>query len=231
MYYKFLLAGYSENNPQKRNSYEEIIFISNLTLIIGAVYAQNYPEPELSNEVYYYNRDAGNRLVRLEKAISKMNSKTGMIKGSEVSYSIDGTHSSVRLNGRSDLSFIISTGSSSSGAPSKSDSIMSANGMDPLMLKGLTGMNAPSRSITLYKVDIEKGERKVLLQKSPGMNPFGKHQIQSSDKYTFSAKKIKDGYWELVIDKSLPEGEYAFSMSQMGMSGMGDALLFAFGID
>lgn len=210
---------------------KKLFILFTLTLVIGVVYAQNYPEPEFSNEVYYFNKNVGNKLIRLEKGISKMNSRTGMIKGSEVSYSIEGTHSTVRLAEGSNLSFIISTGSSSTAEPSKTDSTMSANGMDPSMLKGLTGMNDPSQSITLYKVDIEKGERKVLLQKAPGMNPFGKHQIQSSDKYTFSAKKIRDGYWELVIDKSLPKGEYAFSMTQTGMGGMGDALLFAFGVD
>jgi hypothetical protein len=63
------------------------------------------------------------------------------------------------------------------------------------------------------------------------MNPFGSHKIQSSDKYTFSARKIRDGYWELVIDKPLPKGEYAFTATGMGMDVMNGTVLFAFGVD
>jgi hypothetical protein len=45
-------------------------------------------------------------------------------------------------------------------------------------------------------------------------------------------KKIKDGYWELIIDKPLPSGEYAFSMMGMGMADAnGSHTVFAFGID
>jgi hypothetical protein len=80
-------------------------------------------------------------------------------------------------------------------------------------------------------VESTKGVRKVLLQKAPGMNPFGSHKLQSSEKYSFSARKIKEGYWELVVDKPLPKGEYAFTMMGMGMDAMGGTTLFAFGVD
>jgi len=106
---------------------------------------------------------------------------------------------------------------------------MRANGVDPSMM---SRMDDPSQKLTLYKMESAKGVRKVLLQKAPGMNPFGSHKLQSSDKYTFSAKKIKDGYWELVVDKPLPKGEYAFTMMGMGMDAMGGGTtLFAFGVD
>jgi len=201
-------------------------------------YAQTYPEPEFSNELYYLNKNDGNKLVRLEKNSSKMDQKTNVISGSEASYDIDGTKSSVRLSGGNNVSFVISDGSSKSsssgGSSSKSsDSVMRANGIDPSMVSGMGGMNDPSHTITLYKVDIEKGQRKILLQKAPGMNPFGSHKIKSSDKYTFSVKKIRDGYWELVIDKPLPQGEYAFTMMGVGasMDMTGGMLVFAFGVD
>lgn len=43
-------------------------------------------------------------------------------------------------------------------------------------------------------------------------------------------RKIRNGYWELVVDKSLPKGEYAFTvMSMMSMDGA--VTIFAFGID
>ncbi|HRO70367.1 MAG TPA: hypothetical protein PK951_08305 [Chitinophagaceae bacterium] len=68
------------------------------------------------------------------------------------------------------------------------------------------------------------------MQKAPGA--FGGKKLQSSDKYTFSIKKIKDGYWELVIDKNLPAGEYAFTMLNMGLGSMdGSSTIYCFGID
>lgn len=105
---------------------------------------------------------------------------------------------------------------------------MRANGVDPSMMGR---MDDPSQKLTLYKVESTKGVRKVLLQKAPGMNPFGSHKLQSSEKYSFSARKIKEGYWELVVDKPLPKGEYAFTMMGMGMDAMGGTTLFAFGVD
>lgn len=61
--------------------------------------------------------------------------------------------------------------------------------------------------------------------------PFGSKKQKTGEKYTFSVKKIREGYWELVIDKPLPDGEYAFAMSGMGMQEMdGSTTLFAFGI-
>ncbi len=92
------------------------------------------------------------------------------------------------------------------------------------------GMNDPANTITLYKAESAKGKRKILMQKLGGA--FGGKKSQSSDKYTFSVKKIREGYWELVIDKPLPRGEYAFSMMGMGAGNMdGSTILFAFGVD
>lgn len=205
-----------------------IFFVSAILFIGHAVYAQTYPEPEFSNEPYYLNKSAGNTLVRLEKNSSKMDTKANAISGSESGYSIDGSKSSVRLSSGNNISFVISSGSSSTASSAKSDSVMRANGVDPSMMGR---MDDPSQKLTLYKVESTKGVRKVLLQKAPGMNPFGSHKLQSSEKYSFSARKIKEGYWELVVDKPLPKGEYAFTMMGMGMDAMGGTTLFAFGVD
>jgi hypothetical protein len=168
----------------------------------------------------------------LEKGSSKMDTKIKMagFGGSETGYEMNGEKSTARFNNGSGLSFILSNGSSeSSSSTTKRDSMMRANGMDPSMMEG---MNDPSKSISLYKAETGKDKRKILLQKSPGANLFGSHKIQSSDKYTFSIKKIRSGYWELVIDKTLPKGEYIFTMMNMGMGGMdGSTLLFAFAVD
>jgi hypothetical protein len=215
---------------KKYSSLLRIFFLSAILFSAYGLNAQTYPDPEFSNEPYYINKSAGNALVRLEKNSSKMDTKTNAISGSESGYSMDGSKSTVRLSSGNNVSFIFSSGTSGSSS-AKSDSAMKANGVDPSMLSGMN-MSDPSQKLTLYKMESGKGVRKVLLQKAPGMNPFGSHKMQSSDKYTFSAKKIKDGYWELVVDKPLPKGEYAFTMMSMGMDAMaGGTTLFAFGVD
>ena len=196
----------------------------------------NYPVPEFSNEVYWYKKDS-NKVVRLEKNTTKMDTKTKMggMGGAENGYSIDGERSTVRLNKGNDLSFVFATGSGSTAQSSNpaADSTMRANGIDPSMMQGMGAMNDPANMISLYKVESGKGQRKVLLMKTPGMLPFGSKKIKSSDKMGFSVKKVKEGYWELVIDKKLSSGEYIFVMNSTSAMGMatGDATLFAFGID
>jgi len=215
------------------NNILRIFFLSATLFIDKGIYAQNYPEPEFANEPYYMNKSAGNKLVRLEKNSSKLDTKTNVVSGSESGYTIDGSTSPVRLSSGNNVSFIFSTGtsgSSSTTSSAKSDSTMRANGVDPSMLSGMNQSDL-SQKLTLYKMESGKGVRKVLLQKAPGMNPFGSHKLQSSDKYTFSARKIRDGYWELVVDKPLPKGEYAFTVMGMGMDVMGGTVLFAFGVD
>ncbi|HVT86321.1 MAG TPA: hypothetical protein VHD35_14045 [Chitinophagaceae bacterium] len=210
---------------------KKIFFLFAMMFSAYMISAQTYPDPEFANEIYLLKKDNPYSLVRLEKGASKMETKTNMISGSEQGYSLDGTKSDVRIQGGSNLSFIFSTGSSSSSSNSKSDSAMKANGIDPNMMN-FGGMMDPTNNITLYKMDISKGERKIYMMKTGGALPFSNHKNQSSDKYTFSLKKIRDGYWELVIDKTLPKGEYAFTMMAMGMQAMnGGMTLFTFGID
>ena len=193
-----------------------------------------YPEPEFSNEVYYLKKDSVNVVIRLEKVSSKMETKAklGGMAGSESGFALDGEKSSVRFGGGNNLSFVISTGAAAKSSSSLSDSIMKASGVDPSTMSGMMGsMNDPATTITLYKVETGNGKRKILMQKNGGAMPFASKKTQSSDKYTFSVKKIREGYWELVIDKPLSRGEYAFSkMDMMSMASMG-TLLFAFGID
>ncbi|MFI5186711.1 MAG: hypothetical protein ACHQF0_08310 [Chitinophagales bacterium] len=212
---------------------KKVFFLSVMMCSAYIICAQNYPEPEFSNEVYYLNKkDTGYSVMRLEKGASGMAAKTKMagFGGSEQGYTIDDSKSSIRLAGGNNLSFVYSLGNSSQSSSSKSDSAMRANGMDPSMMQGMMGgMNDPSK-FTLYKLDIEKGARKIFLMKSGGANPFSNHKMQSSDKYTFSVKKIRDGYWVLVTDKALPKGEYAFTMMDMTSGSMG-VTYFAFGVD
>jgi len=199
----------------------------------GQTNQTKYPEPEFSNEVYLLKKDSSN-VMRLEKGSSKMNTKTKMagMGGAENGYLIDGERSTIRLSSGNGLSFIFSTGASPEKKSSpQADSIMRANGMDPAMMS-LGSMMDPSQMIILYKVDIDKGDRKIYLMKTGGALPFASHKNKSSDKYSLSVKKIREGYWELIADKNLPKGEYAFTVTGMGMANMdGSVSIFAFAID
>lgn len=213
---------------------KNVIWATVLLYAASNLNAQNYPEPEFTNEVYYLKKDSVHSLVRLEKEISKMDTKTkaGGFGGFESGYMLNGEKSSARLMKGINLSFVLSTGSSSNTSSAQTDSMMRANGMDPSIMQGMSGgMGDPSNSITLYKTDAGKGQRKILMQKGGGA--FGSKKLQSSDKYTFSVRKIRDGYWELVIDKTLPKGEYAFTtMSYTSPGNMdGSVTLFTFGVD
>ena len=210
---------------------KKIISFSTALLCASLLFAQTYPDPEFSNEVCYLKKGNPNTLVRLEKSSAKMETKTNIIKGSEYGYAFDGKSSPVRFSDGNDLYFIFSNGaSSSSSSDSKSDSTMRANGVDPNMFSGMSGGD-PSSMITLYKVNVDGNSRKIYMQKTGGY--FSSHKNQTSDKYTFSLKKIREGYWVLVVDKPLPKGEYAFSMMGMmnGSDMTGAHTVFAFGID
>jgi hypothetical protein len=103
------------------------------------------------------------------------------------------------------------------------------------MINGMAGMDPygfkdPSSSIQLYKTESSKGKRKIITMKAGG-GMFGASKQSSSDTYTFSVKKIRNGYWELLIDKPLPRGEYAFSIADRPTGMDQSATFFAFGVD
>lgn len=213
------------------NKYPVLFLI--MLLIATGMMAQNaektYPQPEFSNEISWYNKE-NNSIVRLEKGISKMDTKTkaGGMGGAENSYSIEGDKSTVRLTSGDNLSFIYFTGSSDLSSMA-SDSVMRANGLDPAAMRSGGMSGDPSSNITLYAADASKNVRKVILMKVPGM--FGGKKLKSSDKQSFSVRKVKEGYWELVVDKPLKKGEYIFTIAG-GMGSMdGSTTLYAFGVD
>ena len=47
------------------------------------------------------------------------------------------------------------------------------------------------------------------------MGMMGKFK-KSSTKYTLSIKKVKENYYEMIVDKTLPRGNYAFVMMDTG---------------
>jgi hypothetical protein len=199
------------------------------TLMAVAQNKQQYPTPEFSNEIYYLNKDSG-QLVRLEKSLSDMDSKlkAAGFGGAEVGYFIDGEKSTTKLSSGSQLSFVFYTGSAKSSDP-QTDSAMRANGVDPAMVASYSSSPFdPSQTTTLYQCVVEKGKRKVLIQSGGGMGGLGKKK--ASAKYSFSLKKIREGYYELVVDKTLPKGEYAFQTMSMAGGGSGSTTLFAFAV-
>lgn len=211
------------------------ILLSLYTMLIASItVAQSYPEPEFSNEVYYLNKDSIHTVMRLEKEMGKMENKVKAagFGGFENGYVIDGEKSGVRFSNAAKLSFVYSTGASvAANSTEQRDSMMRANGMDPSAMNDMMGaMDDPAKTITLYKTEAGKGKRKIYTMKTGGAFSMGKNK--SSDKFTFSAKKIREGYWELVIDKPLTKGEYAFAV-MAGYSGGGgmDAILFTFAVD
>ncbi|MGZ5286651.1 MAG: hypothetical protein ACXWB9_05670 [Flavisolibacter sp.] len=191
-----------------------------------------YPSPEYSNEIYYFSKDSG-QLMRLEKGFSKAESKTKMggMGGGEHGYMLEGSRSPVRFETGKNFYFIISNGEEERQNPNDSDSLMQANGMDPgAMGDPMSMLNDPSRTTSLYKMNIEKDSRQITLQAYQGMKIMGKSKKESI-KYTMSIKKIRNGYYELLVDKILPRGEYAFLVMDMGMGIDGNSKLFAFGVD
>lgn len=218
---------------------KKIIFFT-LNLLAGSLilFGQNkpvYPTPEFNNEINFLNKE-NMTLVRLEKGNSKMEGKTKMggMGGGEQGYTLEGSKSPVRIPGGKNLFFIFYTGSTSSHTTPEADSMMQANGMDnPAMSGGMSGsmdmLNDPSRTTSLYNMHAEKGIRRVTVMAYGGMKLFGKPQKESI-KYTLSIKKIKEGYYEMVVDKPLPKGEYVFTLLSMG-SMDGSTMLFAFGVD
>jgi hypothetical protein len=206
--------------------------------------AQNkltYPDPEFGKEVYGYKKN-NNELVRLEKETSTMKSKTKMggFAGAQTAYEIEGKKSSARFQGTENLTFIFQSGygkketnadKSTQAKMGDSMNMMSVNTMTmPDMSSIMDMINDPAKTISLYEVSAKDGKRKIVIQESGGMTMFSKKE-KSNTKYSLSFKKVKEGYFEIVVDKKLPRGEYVFLNAGQGNSMDNSSTLFAFAID
>lgn len=209
-----------------------ILFVLCPPWLIAQNNKKDYPTPEYSNEIYFFIRDSAT-LSRLEKGESKMKSKSKMggMGGGEQGYALEGSKSNIRLESGRPLYFIFFMNESSGNGSSPSDSLMEANGMDNASRDdALSMMNDPSKTTSLYKMNIEKGSRNITVQSYSGMKILGKSKNEST-RYTLSFKKIRYGYYEFVVDKMLPKGEYAFLLMDMSAGMDGSMRLFAFGVD
>lgn len=208
--------------------------------------AQNkltYPDPEFGKEVYGYKKD-NNELVRLEKESSPMKTKTKMggFAGVEMGYELEGKRSPVRFQGTDNLTFVFQSGygknetNAGKNVPRGNMGADSLNKMEDMkaMMASMGSMmdmlNDPARTISLYEVSVKDGKRKILMQDSGGMTMFSKKE-KSNIKYSLSFKKVKDGYFEIVVDKKLPKGEYVFINTGQGNSMDNSSTLFAFAIE
>ena len=188
-------------------------------------------------EVYALNKES-NSLVRLQKEASQLGTKTKMggFGGADQGYSIEGERSKVRFSSTRLPTFVFRSRElqSSTDDAMGADSLSMMMGNDSLntMMAGMGSMNSmmddfldPSKMISLYALDSKKGSRTLILQSSGGA--FSKNK-KSTNKYTLSFRKVKDGYYEIVVDKTLPRGEYGFVNSAMGSM---ETVLFVFGVD
>ncbi len=207
-----------------------LLWISMLSSLLAISQNTNssYPVPEYANEIYLVKKDSVITLMRLEKGSSKQEMKLKMMGmgGMDQGYELEGEKSPIRLHSGSNLVFILYTGQAAASSNPETDSMMKANGMDPAMLSNpMAAMMDPSQNISLYSMKGEKGKRKALLQ---SMGLMGKSK-KTATKYTLSIKKVKEGYNQMIVDKSLPKGEYTFVMMSMSMDQ--SFALFAFAVD
>lgn len=205
-----------------------LLIVCFLLSCICLVAQTSYPVPDYSNEIYLVKKDSAITLMRLEKGSSKQEMKIKMMGmgGMDQGYSLDGEKSPIRLQSGSGLVFILYTGGGASDSNPQTDSMMRANGMDPAMMQNPMGsMMDPTQMISLYSMSAGKGQRKALTQ---SMGLMGKSK-KTATKYTLSIKKVKEGYHEMIVDKTLPKGEYTFVMMSMSMDQ--SYALFAFAVD
>lgn len=199
--------------------------------LTAQIEAEKYPIPEYSNEINLLKKsDDSLTLQRLEKGSAKKEMKVKMMGmgGMDNGYELEGEKSTVRLSSGSNLVFIYYTGAVGATTSNPvSDSMMKANGIDmSAMSNPMSMMEDPAKTITLYNTQSAKGNRKIMLQ---SMGLMGKSK-KTSTVYTISIKKIKDSYYQMIVDKELPKGEYAFILMS-GAAMDGSYPVFAFAVE
>jgi hypothetical protein len=163
------------------------------------------PVPEYLNEIQYI-QPSTKALVKLEKVLSKMVTKTKLLGfgGASNYYPIDNEKSPVRIPASESVAFVINPGEG-----------------------GFMGMMDPSQLISLYKVESKGSARQLTVQSGGGMFSSGKNKSSSALALSF---RKSGNVIEITTTKPLEKGEYAFQLMTMGMMN-GAATLFAFGID
>jgi len=190
------------------------------------------PEPEFILEVYAFDKQKIG-LVRLEKENSRLETKTKMggFAGAEYVYNLGGEKSTVRFSSSQVPSFVFRyRGDNATATSYMNNSVLK----DTLQKMGssveqfntmLDDVTNPVKTLSLYRLDVRKSGRALVFQSSGGAFSKGK---KASDKLSVSFRLIRDGYYEIVVDKPLPKGEYCFLHAAVGLM---EPTFFAFGVD
>ena len=193
----------------------------------------DYPDPQSLKELYWFRKDSSVKLIMLEKQSSRLDRlKLGGLFNQDAGYTLEGETSPVKLNSGNNLSFVFATKRNATKAVSILDSVIKTTLKDSSQGPGFSGTGDfnPDSSLALYKTNVLKGKRKILLQKSTGL--FGNKKTGLSEKISYSITKVREGYWEFLIGQSLPSGEYAFTLIMTGTGILGDkVVLFAFRVE
>ncbi|MBS1594096.1 MAG: hypothetical protein JST90_07210 [Bacteroidetes bacterium] len=112
---------------------------------------------------------------------------------------------------------------------SKSDIRFSKNSLPQFYIK-IEGSGDASDKVDVG-IAIVKKDRRRFTQEATGFN--GAAKDISSTKASVSLKKIREGLYQVIFDKPLASGEYAFmpSMDLGSLMGGGKLTLFCFGVD
>jgi hypothetical protein len=105
-----------------------------------------------------------------------------------------------------------------------------SNGAIPQLYIKIEGGGDPSDKVDVGIATVKK-DRRRFTQESTGFS--GAAKDISATKASVSLKKIRDGLYQIIFDKPLAPGEYAFmpALDMGSMMGGGKLNLYCFGID
>jgi len=159
------------------------------------------PTPEFINQPYYYDKD-DNRLIKLENATARMNTKKKALglSGGKQFLSMETSTSKIRFTSSKNISFLIKT---------KGDEI------------DLTSF------IKLYKFSSGGDKREVILTSNGGI--LNSKSEDKSTSVNLSVKNISPSNYMIMFSEPLEAGEYGFVwVNNMTLQ---EYPVYAFGID
>ena len=159
------------------------------------------PTPEFINQPQYYDSDA-NRLISLEIATAKMNTKkkTLGLSGAKQILTMEHGSSKVRFTYSKNLSFVIKTGG------------------DEIDL---------TSSMKLYRFTINSDKREMVMNAKTGL--LNSKDEEKNNSISLSVKKISPGLYMIVFGVAPEAGEYGFIWTNN--TNTQEYPVYAFGID
>ena len=159
------------------------------------------PTPEFINQPHYYD-SGGNRLISLENATAKMNTKkkTLGLSGAKQILTMEGGSSKIRFTYTKGISFVIKTGG------------------DEIDL---------TSSMKLYRFTINSDKREMVMNAKSGL--LNNKEEEKSNSVNLSVKKISAGLYMIVFGQAPEAGEYGFIWTNN--TNTQEYPVYAFGID